>query len=92
MRTRNTSKSGFNWEIRICKIIRYPFLRQKDEEEDVVDSDFSIDEQDELVSDQEEPTDRKRKRGGVNTKAYKVQLTLKTLLYQGAMKVLQSSI
>jgi len=57
-----------------------------------VDSDFSIDEQDELVSDQEEPTDRKRKRGGVNTKAYKVQLTLKTLLYQGAMKVLQSSI
>ncbi|KAH8406483.1 hypothetical protein KR215_002441 [Drosophila sulfurigaster] len=44
---------------------------QKDEEEDVVDSDFSIDEQDEPVSDQEEAPDKKRKRGGVNTKAYK---------------------
>ncbi|XP_016983208.1 vacuolar protein sorting-associated protein 72 homolog [Drosophila rhopaloa] len=44
---------------------------QKDEEEDVVDSDFSIDEQDELVSDQEDAPDKKRKRGGVNTKAYK---------------------
>ncbi|KAH8261776.1 hypothetical protein KR038_000092 [Drosophila bunnanda] len=44
---------------------------QKDEEEDVVDSDFSIDEQDEPISDQEEAPDKKRKRGGVNTKAYK---------------------
>ncbi|EDW80877.1 uncharacterized protein Dwil_GK11323 [Drosophila willistoni] len=44
---------------------------QKDEEEDVVDSDFSIDEQDEPVSDQEEAPEKKRKRGGVNTKAYK---------------------
>ncbi|XP_064555324.1 vacuolar protein sorting-associated protein 72 homolog [Drosophila montana] len=44
---------------------------QKDEEEDVVDSDFSIDEQDEPVSDQEDAPDKKRKRGGVNTKAYK---------------------
>ncbi|KAH8244184.1 hypothetical protein KR026_001806 [Drosophila bipectinata] len=44
---------------------------QKDEEEDVVDSDFSIDEQDEPISDQEEAPEKKRKRGGVNTKAYK---------------------
>ncbi|XP_067617945.1 vacuolar protein sorting-associated protein 72 homolog [Eurosta solidaginis] len=44
---------------------------QKDEEEDVVDSDFSIDENDEPVSDTEEAPDKKRKRGGVNTKAYK---------------------
>ncbi|EDX04632.1 vacuolar protein sorting-associated protein 72 homolog [Drosophila simulans] len=44
---------------------------QKDEEEDVVDSDFSIDEHDEPVSDQEEAPEKTRKRGGVNTKAYK---------------------
>lgn len=50
----------------------FRFQRQKDEEEDVVDSDFSIDEQDEPVSDQEDAPDKKRKRGGVNTKAYKV--------------------
>jgi len=37
-----------------------------------VDSDFSIDEQDEPVSDQEDAPEKKRKRGGVNTKAYKV--------------------
>ncbi|KAM8703377.1 hypothetical protein ACLKA7_008063 [Drosophila subpalustris] len=52
---------------------------QKDEEEDVVDSDFSIDEQDEPVSDQEEAPEKKRQRGGVNTKAYKepAKLTVK---------------
>lgn len=49
---------------------------QKDEEEDVVDSDFSIDENDEPVSDTEDAPEKKRKRGGVNTKAYKVN-TLK---------------
>ncbi|XP_018791410.1 PREDICTED: vacuolar protein sorting-associated protein 72 homolog [Bactrocera latifrons] len=44
---------------------------QKEEEEDVVDSDFSIDENDEPVSDTEDAPEKKRKRGGVNTKAYK---------------------
>ncbi|XP_055679060.1 vacuolar protein sorting-associated protein 72 homolog [Lutzomyia longipalpis] len=43
---------------------------QKDEEDDVVDSDFSIDENDEPVSDQEEERVT-RKRRGVVTKAYK---------------------
>ncbi|XP_054747021.1 vacuolar protein sorting-associated protein 72 homolog [Anastrepha obliqua] len=44
---------------------------QKEEEEDVVDSDFSIDENDEPISDTEDAPDKKRKRGGVSTKAYK---------------------
>ncbi|XP_073820057.1 vacuolar protein sorting-associated protein YL-1 [Musca autumnalis] len=44
---------------------------QKDEEEDVVDSDFSIDENDEPVSDHDEEEGKKRKRAGINTKAYK---------------------
>ncbi|XP_061391323.1 vacuolar protein sorting-associated protein 72 homolog [Musca vetustissima] len=44
---------------------------QKDEEEDVVDSDFSIDENDEPVSDHDEEEGKKRKRTGINTKAYK---------------------
>ncbi|XP_017847561.1 vacuolar protein sorting-associated protein 72 homolog [Drosophila busckii] len=60
-----TSYGGFNEEAEDKE------YEQKDEEEDVVDSDFSIDEQDEPISDQEEATDKKRKRGGVNTKAYK---------------------
>lgn len=47
--------------------------RQKDEEEDVVDSDFSIDENDEPISDHDEELGKKRKRAGINTKAYKVR-------------------
>lgn len=46
---------------------------QKDEEEDVVDSDFSIDENDEPVSDNEDAPE-KRKKKGINTKAYKEPL------------------
>ena len=39
----------------------------------MVDSDFSIDENDEHISDNEEDsTAKKRKRAGINTKAYKV--------------------
>lgn len=45
----------------------------------MVDSDFSIDENDEPVSDQEEAPEKTRKRGGVNTKAYKVRTILKIL-------------
>ena len=42
-------------------------------EGDVVDSDFSIDENDEVRSDLEDgEEDKKRKRGGIQTKAYKV--------------------
>ncbi|XP_075148406.1 vacuolar protein sorting-associated protein YL-1 [Haematobia irritans] len=44
---------------------------QKDEEDDVVDSDFSIDENDEPISDHDEEDGKKRKRAGINTKAYK---------------------
>uniref|UniRef100_D3TND7 Vacuolar protein sorting-associated protein 72 homolog n=1 Tax=Glossina morsitans morsitans TaxID=37546 RepID=D3TND7_GLOMM len=44
---------------------------QKDEEEDIVDSDFSIDENDEPISDQDEEEVKKRRRTGVQTKAYK---------------------
>ena len=42
-------------------------------DDDVVDSDFSIDENDEIRSDIEDgEDDKKKKRGGVHTKAYKV--------------------
>ncbi|XP_037826311.1 vacuolar protein sorting-associated protein 72 homolog [Lucilia sericata] len=50
---------------------------QKDEEEDVVDSDFSIDENDEPISDHDDEEGKKRKRTGVNTKAYKEPKPLK---------------
>ena len=46
-------------------------------EEDVVDSDFSIDEDDEVRSDLDDgEDDKERKRGGVHTKAYKVKRLL----------------
>lgn len=45
----------------------------EEDQEDEVDSDFSIDENDEPISDHEEEG-QKKKRGIVNTKAYKVQL------------------
>lgn len=44
--------------------------RQKGDDDDIVDSDFSIDENDELKSDNEEETKVRKK--GVSTKAYKV--------------------
>lgn len=44
--------------------------RAEEEGEDIVDSDFSIDENDEPVSDNEEENQKKRKR--LVTKAYKV--------------------
>lgn len=60
-----TSYGGFQEEV---EDIEY---QQKDEEEDVVDSDFSIDENDEPLSDHDEEAGKKRKRTGINTKAYK---------------------
>lgn len=39
----------------------------------MVDSDFSIDENDEPISDHDEELGKKRKRAGINTKAYKVR-------------------
>ncbi|XP_059219274.1 vacuolar protein sorting-associated protein 72 homolog [Stomoxys calcitrans] len=60
-----TSYGGFQEEAEDKEYV------QKDEEEDVVDSDFSIDENDEPISDQDEEAGKKRKRTGVNTKAYK---------------------
>ena len=44
----------------------------EEDQDDVVDSDFSIDENDEPISDHEDEGS-KRKRGVVNTKAYKVE-------------------
>ena len=43
----------------------------KSDDEDIVDSDFSIDENDELKSDDDDDQPKKRKRG-IDTKAYKV--------------------
>lgn len=56
----------------------YAFLRSQrnDDEEDIVDSDFSIDENDEPVSDQEEEAPKRRKK--VVTKAYKEPVKKKT--------------
>jgi len=50
---------------------------QKDEEEDIVDSDFSIDENDEPISDNDEESSKSRKRKGISTKAYKEPLPKK---------------
>jgi hypothetical protein len=47
--------------------------RAEEDQDDVVDSDFSIDENDEPISDHEDEG-TKRKRGVVSTKAYKVCL------------------
>ncbi|GAB0093597.1 Vacuolar protein sorting-associated protein 72 homolog [Sergentomyia squamirostris] len=44
---------------------------QKDEEDDVVDSDFSIDENDEPISEEEDEKVTRKRRAGVVTKAYK---------------------
>ena len=78
---------------------RYNFLRfsvdltsillsqRADEDiDDEVDSDFSIDENDEPVSDHEEEGGPKRKRGAINTKAYKVSLFSKLTIQLGDMQ------
>lgn len=49
--------------------MNYFLFRAEEEGEDIVDSDFSIDENDEPVSDNEEENQKKRKR--LVTKAYK---------------------
>lgn len=49
--------------------MRFLFSQKNDDEEDIVDSDFSIDENDEPVSDQEEEAPKRKKK--VVTKAYK---------------------
>ena len=49
------------------------FCRSEAEQEDEVDSDFSIDENDELVSDNDEEQTKRKKGKGVFTKAYKVK-------------------
>lgn len=52
---------------------------QKKDEDDIVDSDFSIDENDdEPISDREEETAPKRKKKAVNTRAYKEPVKKKT--------------
>ncbi|XP_055586706.1 vacuolar protein sorting-associated protein 72 homolog, partial [Uranotaenia lowii] len=51
------------------------YIQKNDDEEDVVDSDFSIDENDEPVSDQEEQAPKRRKK--LVTKAYKEPVTRK---------------
>lgn len=56
---------GFQEEVDDCEYVQ---KKQDDDDDDSVDSDFSIDENDEVISDHEdEPTRRRR----VNTKAYK---------------------
>lgn len=46
------------------------YFRSEEEGDDIVDSDFSADENDEVISDQEDEGSSKRR--GVVTKAYKV--------------------
>lgn len=73
-RTRNTSKSH---KLTVKIVIKYMFCRAEEEGEDIVDSDFSIDENDEPVSDNEEGGQKKKRR--LITKAYKV--FLRSLLF-----------
>uniref|UniRef100_A0A8D8CKV0 Vacuolar protein sorting-associated protein 72 homolog n=1 Tax=Culex pipiens TaxID=7175 RepID=A0A8D8CKV0_CULPI len=47
------------------------YIQKNDDDDDIVDSDFSIDENDEPVSDREEESAPKRKKKAVNTRAYK---------------------
>lgn len=55
------------------------FCRAEEEGEDIVDSDFSIDENDEPVSDNEEEGQKKKRR--LITKAYKVLLRFKLFIW-----------
>lgn len=76
-----------NYTIKKHLVIVYIFFKQffllfqeegdneyesEDSESDFTDSDISIDENDEVKSDAEDGEDGKRKKRGVNTKAYKV--------------------
>ena len=56
--------------INFVKVFIINFLRSEEEGEDEVDSDFSIEENDEPISDQEEEQPKKKRR--LITKAYKV--------------------
>lgn len=49
------------------------FVAKSDDDEDVIDSDFSIDENDEVKSGSEDDAPKRKKRG-IDTKAYKVCL------------------
>lgn len=49
--------------------LSYIFSQKQDDEDDIVDSDFSIDENDEPISDQEEETAKRSRK--ITTKAYK---------------------
>ena len=66
------------------------FCREEEDPDDVVDSDFSIDENDEPISDHEEEGP-KRKRGMVNTKAYKVPVNFKAVQTKRKMFLISSS-
>lgn len=57
------------------------FYREEIEGEDEVDSDFSIDENDEPVSDHGDDEEKRKKRQ-VGTKAYKVCMNFKNLIRQ----------
>lgn len=67
--TRNTSVLN---EAKFRIVIYDLFARAEEEGEDIVDSDFSIDENDEPVSENEEEGQRKKRR--LVTKAYKVKI------------------
>ena len=56
--------------VKNCFIVQIMYFREEEEGEDVVDSDFSIDENDEPISDNEEEGQKKKRR--LVTKAYKV--------------------
>ena len=75
-----TFKSVFDCILIILETICNKFLRRATEDvEDQVDSDFSIDENDEVISDHEDDG-VKRKRGRLVTKAYKVSFNLVRLV------------
>lgn len=57
-------------------------MGKSDDDDDVVDSDFSIDENDEVKSDLDDEDQPKRKKRGIDTKAYKVlQTSCPCLMY-----------
>lgn len=66
-------------KILICSLFNHQEEEDNDynssqsDSDDFIDSDFSIDENDEVKSDAEEDAKPKRKRKGVVTKAYKVK-------------------
>lgn len=82
-RTTTTSKYTplSYYVLRLTTDIHHPSSQGNEDDEDIVDSDFSIDENDEPVSDQEDETGgrKKSKRVGVVTKAYKEPPAKKTV-------------